>query len=563
LTLVNWNEWQYDWDAEEKNGLILRDVFYKGRKYLAKINVPIIRVKYADDTGPFNDQIGEDGFAEFTDCDNNKICTKAYSKNGTEWLDIRVGCHIGAYSIQQAFLLYRNGTMAPRVWSRGVHSSVLHTHHAYWRMDFDIDGPANDSLWVKNGDSANSWQKVTVETAFSKAIRNRLDVFARGADNELWSKHWDGLQWGQWKKRGGFFNSAPAAVSWGDDRIDVFVWGQDNHVGHLWYNGSKWKGWQDLGHPDTGGITSSPAAASIAPNHLSILVKGADNALYNRAWNGEEWGPWWRRGGTIQDAPAAVSTYQRQHFAESETAPYDLHVFVRGMDNKIGHLWWDSNNGWQGWEGLDHPPNVPIASGPAVSSRGPGQLEVFARGNDNALWRRIFKNGAWGQWNSLGASFKDAPAAVSWGADNINVLIRGMDNKIGRMWWDNINGWQGWEGLEGTLTSGPAVSTRAFIRRCAVEDSQTKHGVKIVPGLHDGRPDDFSKADYAVRLYHDDEDEEWPFSCWSGLGYDDDESVDNTDIVVWYIAHLTHDATHEPEKSDGEWHTGGPNLHFY
>jgi hypothetical protein len=64
----------------------------------------------------------------------------------------------------------------------------------------------------------------------------RLDVFAKGTDNQLWHKWWNGSSWSGWENLGGVFLHNPAAVSWGPNRIDVFVEGTDNHVYHkAWY----------------------------------------------------------------------------------------------------------------------------------------------------------------------------------------------------------------------------------------------------------------------------------------------------------------------------------------
>jgi hypothetical protein len=69
----------------------------------------------------------------------------------------------------------------------------------------------------------------------------RLDVFARGDDNTLWHKYFEG-GWSNWHSEGGVrIGSNPAAISWGPNRIDVFAreWTGDGLL-HAWWNGSKW-----------------------------------------------------------------------------------------------------------------------------------------------------------------------------------------------------------------------------------------------------------------------------------------------------------------------------------
>jgi len=67
---------------------------------------------------------------------------------------------------------------------------------------------------------------------------HRLDLFAKGTDQQFGHRWWDGTAWHGWQTLGGQFKDSPAAVSWGSNRIDVFVRGMDDHLGHLWWNGS-------------------------------------------------------------------------------------------------------------------------------------------------------------------------------------------------------------------------------------------------------------------------------------------------------------------------------------
>ncbi len=86
-----------------------------------------------------------------------------------------------------------------------------------------------------------------VGVAVSSWAASRLDVFARGTDNAVWHRAWDGARWSGWENGvGGVITSAPAAVSWGANRIDMFARRQDNALWHRWYNGS-WSGWESLG----------------------------------------------------------------------------------------------------------------------------------------------------------------------------------------------------------------------------------------------------------------------------------------------------------------------------
>ena len=61
---------------------------------------------------------------------------------------------------------------------------------------------------------------------------NRLDCFARGTDNAMWHRWWDGGSWGGWESLGGIILSGPDCVAWGPNRLDCFAPGTDNALYH-------------------------------------------------------------------------------------------------------------------------------------------------------------------------------------------------------------------------------------------------------------------------------------------------------------------------------------------
>lgn len=100
-------------------------------------------------------------------------------------------------------------------------------------------------------------------------------------------------------------------------------------------------------------------------------------------------------------------------------------------------------------------------------------------------------------------------------------------------------------------------------RRWFVKDPQTGSGVWVIPGAEDGTTDGFGKDDVQVRRYHSSQDGEWEFGAGGNLGYDNDENVES-DVVFWYISHMTHTFyTGQSEESAEEhdhWLGSGPRL---
>ncbi|MEO6797999.1 MAG: peptidoglycan DD-metalloendopeptidase family protein [Candidatus Dormibacter sp.] len=109
---------------------------------------------------------------------------------------------------------------------------------------------------------------------------------------------------------------------------------------------------------------------------------------------------------------------------------------------------------WSGWQSLG---GVASAS-PAVASWGANRLDLFVRGGDNALWHKWWDGTAWRGWESLGGQLTSRPAAVSWSAGRLDVVARGIDNALWHRWYDG-RAWGSWERLGGQLAGGPAVAS--------------------------------------------------------------------------------------------------------
>jgi hypothetical protein len=90
--------------------------------------------------------------------------------------------------------------------------------------------------------------------------------------------------WSAWESLGGLLTSAPAAVSWGAGRIDVFARGEDDGLYCRSFDGS-WTEWEGLGGEGLDGSLKSelaPAVSSWAPGRLDLFAIGEDDALWHR-----------------------------------------------------------------------------------------------------------------------------------------------------------------------------------------------------------------------------------------------------------------------------------------
>jgi murein DD-endopeptidase MepM/ murein hydrolase activator NlpD len=255
-------------------------------------------------------------------------------------------------------------------------------------------------------------------------------AFARDSNQQLvYRQRLSTQDWGAWISLGAptglYLVGGPAAVSWAPNRIDVFARGSDNNLWHRVWNGI-WNGWEPLGSPE-GGLTSDPDVASWGVNRLDVVARGQDDALYNLVWNGS-WSAWGYLGGSLSSAPSAVSW-----------GPNRIDVFVRGIypSYHLYHRVYIYGSGWFGWENLcDTPyPNCYLTSAPDASSWLTNRIDVFVQGSNNHLSHRVYASG-WAGFENLCASpyptcFMNAdPGAVSWGYGRIDAFVRGSGNNM-------------------------------------------------------------------------------------------------------------------------------------
>lgn len=148
----------------------------------------------------------------------------------------------------------------------------------------------------------------------------------------------------------------------------------------------------------------------------------------------------------------------------SSWGPGNIDVFCRGGNKALWHAWWDGSN-WHGfedlggvipaWERTGLPSGVP----PAAVARQTNWVDVFALGMDKGLYVKWWDGQKWSEWVDLGGVLTSPPAASSWGPNNIDVFGLGKDKSLWHLWWDGQK-WSAWEDLGGKLTSAPAAVGR-------------------------------------------------------------------------------------------------------
>jgi hypothetical protein len=152
-------------------------------------------------------------------------------------------------------------------------------------------------------------------------------------------------------------------------------------------------------------------------------------------------------------APARADVYDDNPAGASRGAG-DMYVFARGADGAIyeRHL---AGGAWTPWASIGGQ----TSSGPAAVAYA-GQIHVFVLGTDNAIWQNVLRAEGWSGWSSLGGYGTSAPAAVARrGTSYLDVAVRGGDNAIWQMTYIPGVGWTN-ASLGGNLTSAPAVNSQ-------------------------------------------------------------------------------------------------------
>jgi hypothetical protein len=143
--------------------------------------------------------------------------------------------------------------------------------------------------------------------AVRDAGTNTLRVLFRANDRK----------WGQWQDLGGSLKGSPAVCAGiygkgsASNRVDVFARGADDTLRHrAWLEGEGWQAWKNLG----GKIASDPAVCAelettgvlkdlTGKTLFHVAALGPSGNIVYRNYNGTAWSDWKSLGGKFNSAP--------------------------------------------------------------------------------------------------------------------------------------------------------------------------------------------------------------------------------------------------------------------
>jgi hypothetical protein len=208
---------------------------------------------------------------------------------------------------------------------------------------------------------------------------------------------------------------------------------------------------------DLSTMQASPAAqyynASTGQTEWHLFFPGVNLQLVHAWWDGKAANYQWQ----YQDLPTSVSTGSDPIVMPLPTSDTELHVFFRGSDGSLQHLWYDGLS-WFPAGTSETIAGVPVAP-PAVDlsahyggralggvnfvagysgSNPPVQQHVFYQGTDGHLYDHYWNGGAWSTQPALPGAIAGPPTAQSLFMDpptstdsyQLNVYFTGTDGRL-------------------------------------------------------------------------------------------------------------------------------------
>jgi hypothetical protein len=332
-----------------------------------------------------------------------------------------------------------------------------------------LGGIFNISQVFPNGGWRDSWRSKDRPSAnvrirshvVSRNADGRQEIFAVGDDDGLWQK-WQVAPnngWSEWKTLGTPARDASLTDQFTvgrnqDGRQEVFAVGRDGNVWQIWQtapNGG-WSNWGTLGNPPKEIRRSDRiTVGSNRDGRQELFVMGGDEALWhirqvapNAGWSA------WESLGKPKDVGFSEPPRDRD-LSEPivrQNADGHLEVFAPG-NGAFCNRWQEAPNSsvWrhQGWNEKPRPqPGVELTWLEAALNVGgqlEGRLEVFALGDDGALWHawQIDQAPNWSRWHSLASPPARIRAAdrltIGTNQDGrLEVFLVGQDGAVWHIW---------------------------------------------------------------------------------------------------------------------------------
>jgi hypothetical protein len=216
-------------------------------------------------------------------------------------------------------------------------------------------------------------------------------------------------------------------------------------------NEVQWSNWESLGKPKETELRR-PFVQQNQDGRLEVFALGL-GGIFNIAQvapNGA-----WRSNWLSKDRPS--SNVEIKSHVVGRNADGRQEIFAIGDDHALWQKWQVApNDGWSEWKTLGTPVrDLPLTEQFTVGRNQDGRQEVFVTGSDGNVWQiwQTAPNGGWSDWRRLGK-----PSAGIRRGDRMSVgrnldrrqelFLIGGDDSLWHIWQVAPNGgWSEWESL--------------------------------------------------------------------------------------------------------------------
>ncbi|KAB0681340.1 tectonin domain-containing protein [Aureimonas leprariae] len=308
-----------------------------------------------------------------------------------------------------------------------------------------LAGNGDLTLYVEPG------TRIVSTPAAVSAAPGEIDLFAVGADRQIYRKHYDGTAWApayDWEALGGWAIS-PVAATAANGTIDVVAIGHDKAVYHRFFRaaGEASATWMRI----AGTAVRQPSLVRRG-DELNLVVIGTDAAMYRKAGQTDlpPGGDWAALSGKFTSPPATVSW-----------GPSRIDMFGLGFDSSLYIRYIDGAADAGGWTSLGGVFSSPVT----VASSGLGRLDLAGIGMDGAAYFKRYDGSNWvpnlTDWTRLGGEFVDQPVLVSRAPGKLDLFGVGTNGQMVRKSGDESGAWSpsgtDWQVLGGSFVGIPAA----------------------------------------------------------------------------------------------------------
>ncbi|KAK4194535.1 hypothetical protein QBC40DRAFT_319322 [Triangularia verruculosa] len=300
----------------------------------------------------------------------------------------------------------------------------------------------NGEKWLSDWESLGG--DMISQPSAASLDNNVVDVVVYARNNTIQTKRFYNGQWNDtWFELGKAITSPPYAIACGDQQLDVVIRGTSGGLYRIYYKPyAGWSAWENHG----GGLSSYPViGCGPGPWRLAVLgFKGTEQPLFTSTWLGS-WTGWNEVGGNFRGQLAIASRTTEESF-----------VFGITVNRTMAYYHWTKS----GDAGTNRLVDLggSFQSTPVVFVSGAERLDVLGVGRDDRLKHKAMIGQTWAkEWQDLGGAFNSTPAVVSLVPGKVSVYGLGVNGTLFHGTWKMTKEFE-WSGGPDWLADGGELS---------------------------------------------------------------------------------------------------------